>query len=164
MTVATVITDGYGTFSNANFVIPDGYGDYAADGGDDGPPLGGKGDNPPAISKRGIFKPTGLEFRKYRESKKDATVTVDAIEPQAAKVIAEVAARQAKAAKQTEDDYQQFEELYRSLELENIAFEWAYFESMQRERERISAAMREAARKQQEEDMLIITISIAALS
>lgn len=119
MTVATVITEGYGSFGNANFVITEGYGNYAAAA--------------TAESFSGGFyhygrrPPSREEIRRQREEL--------GIIPKASIVIDAVAARQAQDLRL--DEQQRFEELERELQLEGIQSNIRHLEALNQQRERL---------------------------
>jgi len=109
---------------------------------------GGKGDNPPAKPVRRIVKPTGLDFRKYKEKRVEAPKVV----PDRVAEIATAVAKQKEL-----DDYAQVEAIYAALEKDNIEFQWKYLEYML-----AHAQMMEAARKSEEDDTTTIIIIAGA--
>lgn len=85
-------------------------------------------------------------------------------EERAAKVIAEIAARQAESLER--DEQKRFEELARQLEIEGLEFDARYLEALNQEREHLidlEIARRLRAIRGQEEILLMLLIAAAAV-
>lgn len=163
MSIATVITEGYSTFGNTQFIVFDGYGNFGGVTPPTPPPIvippqpsGGW----PTPGKRKKLHlptyPTDAEIRKQREDW--------GILPKTAAIISAVAQRQAEAAQYDEQRY--FEELSRELQLQGIEWESKYLELLNTQRVKLIDAELARLLKIQidNEDMeIIIAITMAAL-
>ena len=137
MSIATVVTQGFGSFGDIAHVVRDGY-----DGSTVAPPavptvtlpLGGKGDN-----RRRIIKPTGLVERKARK-------TVDERVEESAQIQAEVAGELAKQLREEIDV------------LESRPVERMTFQEIDRE---IGVLLRKKIRTEEDEILLLLLIAAA---
>jgi len=162
MSLSTIITEGYGSFGSASFVIMDGY------------DLGGAAPPPPPAAVVAPERPAGgwpipsgkKPYHRYPRLRTEDEIREErerlGILPKAAQVISDVAARQAAAMRYDEQRY--FEELNRELELQNIEFEGKYLEALNIQRGKLIDA--EIGRLLQEkfamEDAEMVLLLLAA--
>ena len=131
------------------------------------------GSSPPATPTGPIgggyvheYKPTKRDISKARKrlgledeiSRREAEA--------AARIIADVAARQARSLEL--DEQKRFEELLRNLELEGLQFDARYLEALNRQREilinaEIAARFRALAIREEEELMLLVMIAAGSI-
>lgn len=144
MSVATVITAGYGTFGSPSLIIVDGYDSFsplvgyrsmlafwASGAGVSGavPPV------PPSVAEPERFA-GGYEYYRRLRKREPEDVRQErerwGILPKTMGVISDIAIRQAAAAKYDEQRY--FEELNRELELQGIEWQGKYLEVLNAQR------------------------------
>ena len=134
MSIRAIITEGFGSFGTVPDVIRMGYSGEAVAPEPEAEaeaPTGGKGDN---AARRGIFKPTGLDYRR----RKQRTAAVEARVEVAREVAAEVAAEARR-------------EFVQPVSLMSLA-------EVERE---IGMLLRKAVRTE-EEDVILLTLMAAA--
>ena len=111
------------------------------------------------------YVPTRREISRARKrlGLEDAYARKEAAELLAAKVIADVAARQAQALET--DHYKQYEELTRQLDIEGLEFDRRYLEALSQQRERLidKEIFLQFRRIEEEELMLLVMIAASSI-